>query len=49
MSAEFAFAEGSVPLRGRVIRRMKDEEGRPIGTHHNNSLFDTRVYQVENV
>ena len=38
--------EGS-PLRGRVIKRAKGEDGNPIGTAHGNPLLDTRRYEVE--
>ena len=31
----------------RVTKRMRDTEGRPIGTAHNNPLLDTREYSVE--
>lgn len=46
LSAEFSFACGGVPERGQVIKRVKDNEGRPVGKRHKNPLFDTRVYEV---
>ncbi|KAI2500086.1 Reverse transcriptase (RNA-dependent DNA polymerase) [Fragilaria crotonensis] len=36
-------------IHGRVTKRMRDEEGRPIGTAHNNPLLDSRRYEVEYV
>jgi hypothetical protein len=33
--------------RGRVTKRMKDNDGNPIGVSHANPLFDTRMYEVE--
>ena len=36
------------PQRGRVTKRMKDENGNPIGTADpENIIFDTRLYEVE--
>jgi hypothetical protein len=32
---------------GRVTKRLRDAEGRPIGTAHDNPLLDTREYDVE--
>jgi hypothetical protein len=33
--------------RGKVIKRLKGEDGRPIGRAHSNPRFDTREYLVE--
>ena len=36
------------PQRGRVTKRMRDEDGNPIGrADDKNILFDTRLYEVE--
>ena len=35
------------PQIGRVTKRLRDAEGRPIGTAHDNPLLDTREYGVE--
>jgi hypothetical protein len=32
---------------GKVTKRLRDAEGRPIGTAHDNPLLDTREYSVE--
>jgi hypothetical protein len=32
---------------GKVTKRLRDAEGRPIGTAHDNPLLDTREYEVE--
>ena len=31
----------------RVVKRAKDDEGRPIGTAHSNPIMDSRSYEVE--
>ena len=31
----------------RVTKRLKDANGLPIGTSHENPILDTRVYEVE--
>ena len=33
----------------RVTKRLKDANGLPIGTSHENPILDTRVYEVEYV
>ena len=33
--------------RGRVVKRAKGWDGRPLGTAHSNPLFDTRDYDIE--
>ena len=35
------------PRRGRVIKRAKGDDGRPIGRGHGNPMLDTRRYEVE--
>ena len=35
------------PLYATVWKRVRDEEGRPVGTAHNNPLLDSRWYEVE--
>ena len=32
---------------GRVVKRMRDENGLPIGTANDNPILDSRVYKVE--
>ena len=31
----------------RITKRLKDANGLPIGTSHDNPILDTRVYEVE--
>ena len=38
--------EGS-PLKGTVVKRLKGEDGKPIGRAHYNPLLDTRQYEVD--
>ncbi|KAG7369925.1 reverse transcriptase RNA-dependent DNA polymerase [Nitzschia inconspicua] len=33
--------------RGRVVKRARDNDGRPIGRKHDNATFDSREYYVE--
>ena len=33
-------------IHGRVVKRAKDNEGRPIGRRHDNPLLDSREYEV---
>jgi hypothetical protein len=35
------------PEFARVTKRLKDAEGRPIGTANDNPILDTRMYEVE--
>ena len=37
---------GEVEL-GRVVKRLRDKDGLPIGTANDNPILDTRVYEVE--
>lgn len=32
---------------GRVVKRLRDKDGLPIGTAHDNPILDTRLYEVE--
>ena len=32
---------------GRVTKRLRDKDGLPIGTAHDNPILDTRMYEVE--
>ena len=34
-------------MSARVTKRLKDHEGKPIGTAHQNPIMDTRMYEVE--
>ena len=38
---------GEHPEIARVTKRMKDRDGRPIGTANENPILDTRMYEVE--
>jgi hypothetical protein len=38
---------GEGMLQGQVTKRMRDKEGRPIGTSSDNPLLDSRMYEVE--
>ena len=38
---------GEHPMFARVTKRMKDHNGKPIGTAHQNPILDTRMYEVE--
>jgi hypothetical protein len=35
------------PMVGRVTKRAKNDDGKPIGTAHSNPLLDPRAYEVE--
>jgi hypothetical protein len=35
------------PMVGRVTKRAKNDDGKPIGTAHSNPLLDSRAYEVE--
>jgi hypothetical protein len=37
---------GEVEL-GRVVKRLRDKNGLPIGTAHDNPVLDSRIYEVE--
>ena len=39
--------EGGETTFTHVTKRLKDANGLPIGTSHDNPLLDTRVYEVE--
>ena len=51
LNKEIAIARGAGDSEdvqyGRVIKRSRDAEGRPIGTANDNPLLDTREYSVE--
>ena len=34
-------------ILAKVIKKVKDNEGNPVGTRHNNPMFDTLEYNVE--
>jgi hypothetical protein len=38
---------GNQPQYGKVTKRLKDKDGRPIGVANDNPLLDTRMYEVE--
>jgi hypothetical protein len=39
--------EGAEVQFGRVVKRLRDKDGIPIGTAHDNPILDTRMYEVE--
>ena len=39
--------DGDGPSYGRVIKRLRDANGIPIGTANDNPILDSRVYEVE--
>ena len=48
LNKEIALASGANEVQfGRVTKRLRDAEGRPIGTANENPLLDTRGYAVE--
>ena len=47
LNAELMLPHGDNMVRGRVVKRAKDNEGRPIGKRHDNPLLDSREYKVE--
>jgi hypothetical protein len=38
---------GMEPELARVTKRLRDNEGKPIGTANNNPIFDSRLYKVK--
>lgn len=47
VDAEVILPTNDGPQRGRVRRRKRDSDGNPIGQSHDDSVLDTRVYDVE--
>ena len=49
LGAELLFDVGpdGSPRKGTVVKRLKGEDGRPIGRGHHNPYLDTRKYEVE--
>jgi hypothetical protein len=48
LDKEIALASGANEVQfGRVTKRLRDADGRPIGTANDNPLLDTREYAVE--
>ncbi|KAI2505829.1 Reverse transcriptase (RNA-dependent DNA polymerase) [Fragilaria crotonensis] len=39
--------EGGEVQYARVVKRLRDKDGLPIGTAHDNSILDSRIYEVE--
>ncbi|KAI2498409.1 Reverse transcriptase (RNA-dependent DNA polymerase) [Fragilaria crotonensis] len=39
--------QGAEVQFGRVVKRLRDKDGIPIGTAHDNPILDTRMYEVE--
>ena len=38
---------GDEPQLDKFVKRMKDNEGNPIGMAQKHSILDTRVYEIE--
>ena len=47
LTAEVMLPIGDENVRGVVKRRVKDENGLPVGTSHQNPILDTREYEVQ--
>ncbi len=48
LNKEIALASGANEVQfGKVTKRLRDADGRPIGTANDNPLLDTREYAVE--
>jgi hypothetical protein len=49
LQMELALSQGpdDQPQYGKVSKRLKDKDGRPIGIANDNRLLDTRMYEVE--
>ena len=49
VNMELALPQGDTlePCYTRVTKRLRDANGIPIGTAHNNPILDTRIYEVE--
>ena len=47
IDAEVILPTNEGPQRGRVRRRKRDSAGNPIGHAHDDTVLDTRVYEVE--
>ena len=39
--------DGEGPELARVVKRLRDKNGIPIGTANDNPILDTRIYEVE--
>ena len=38
---------GNEPELAKVTKRLRDEDGNPVGVAHDNPLVDTRMYEIE--
>jgi len=47
LGAELLVPSGDNFIVGRVIKRIRDEDGNPVGQRHNNPILDTRRYEVQ--
>lgn len=47
IGAQLLIPRGSKRVAARVTKRVRDEQGRPIGVKHPNPILDTRRYTVE--
>ena len=48
IGAELILPQNGTEMKsGKVIGRLTDRKGRPVGTYNANPLMDTRVYEVE--
>mgnify|MGYP003524613034 FL=1 len=47
LNAELILPRGDQITQGKIIRRAKDNGGRPIGRRHDDPLMNSREYEVE--
>ena len=47
VNAEIMLPTGDGRVAGRVRKRLRDADGKPIGRPHNIPMMDTRLYEVE--
>ena len=49
LNMEVALPKGDEdhPMLAKVTKRLRDKDGLPIGTAHDNPILDTRMYEVE--
>ena len=38
---------GNEPETAKVVKRLRDKEGNPIGQKHDNPIIDNRMYEIE--
>jgi hypothetical protein len=47
LAGELAMPRDDDPQYAKGTKRLRDKDGRPIGTAHDNPILDTRMYEVE--